>query len=419
MDRKIEARLVTRNRALLGIGALVVAGTLLYAYFEPGFGWTPATTAERLTVSEVRYGTFREYVPLTGNVVPRTTVYLDAVDGGQVATVYVEEGEIVSAGQPLVELKNTNLRLQVVAAEAQHAEQLNFLSQTSLIAEQARFRNQLELIEVDRQIDRLSREVGRRGPLVATGGASQSEIDDLTSELGYRRRARGALLEAQRVDEEFRVNQFAQMRVALDAMNRNLEIVRENLDNLVIAAPFSGQLTLLEAKVGESKAPGERIGQIDEPNAFKVSALVDEFHLPRVIVGQTATFELGDRVHELEVVKVYPEVRDRQFRVDLRFAGAPPELVRGGQTVQMLLEIGPPADTLVLGNGPFFEDTGGQWAFVLSESGDYAERRPVRFGRRNAQGIEVLQGLERGQRVITSSYGKFRDVGRIALNAGG
>jgi HlyD family secretion protein len=418
MDRRIEPRLVTRRRVLLGISALALAGALLYGYLEVDLGRFSVATADRLTVSEVRHGTFREFIPLTGTMVPRTTVYLDAVDGGQVTSVHVEEGELVGAGQPLVELKNTNLRLQVIAAEAQLAEQLNFLSQTSLIAEQTRFRNQLEIIEIDRQIDRLTRELSRRGPLIATGGASRGDIDDLAAELGYRRKARGALLEAQRVDEEFRVDQLAQMRVRLDAMNDSLEIGRQNLDNLVITAPFAGQLTLLEAKVGESKAPGERIGQIDEQNAFKVSAFVDEFYLQRVAVGQMATFEAGNRAHGLEVVKIYPDVRNRLFQIDLRFAGAPPELVRRGQSVQLQLEIGRPADTLVLANGAFLDDTAGQWAFVLSEAGDYAERRGVRFGRRNTESVEVLQGLRRGEHVITSSYERFRDVDRIAVRAG-
>jgi HlyD family secretion protein len=201
-------------------------------------------------------------------------------------------------------------------------------------------------------------------------------------------------------------------------MNEHLEIARQNLDNLVITAPFAGQLTLLEAKVGESKAPGERIGQIDEQNAFKVSAFVDEFYLQRVAVGQTATFEAGERTYELEVVKVYPDVRNRSLQIDLRFAGAPPELVRRGQSVQMQLEVGRPADTLVLANGAFVDDTAGRWAFVVDEAGDYAERRTVRFGRRNTDSVEVLEGLRRGEHVITSSYERFRDVDRIALRAG-
>lgn len=416
MDRRLRPGLVARYRAV-GIGAVVFAASALYTYFAVAFDRVSAAAAEELVVSEVAYGTFREYIPLTGTIVPRRTVYLDAVDGGQVASVLIEEGAMVAAGQPLVELKNTHLHLQVIAAEAQLAEQLNFLSQTSLLAEQARLRNQMELIEINRQIDRLGRELDRRGQLVAPGGVAQGEIDDLAADLAYRKKARGTLLEGQRVDEKFRVDQLGQMRITLDAMNKNLAIARANLDNLVIAAPIAGQLTLLDAEVGESKGAGERIGQIDDPSSFRVSAFIDEFYLQRVAVGQAATFEDGKRTHRLEVHKVYPDVRNRLFQVDLLFAGAPPELIRRGQTVPLQLEIGLPAEVLVLPNGGFYEDTGGQWAFVLSESSDRAERRPVRFGRRNTESVEVLQGLRRGQQVITSSYERFADVDRIDLRA--
>jgi HlyD family secretion protein len=417
MDRRIERRLITPQRVVAGIGVLVLLAITAYAYQRFGLSRTLTVGAERLTVSAVGYGTFREYIPVTGNVVPRTTVYLDAVEGGQVTNVYVEEGEVVTAGDELVALKNTNLQLQVIAAEAQLTEQLNFLNQTTLTAEQTRLRNQRELINIDYQIDRLERELARRRPLLPTGGASQGEIDDLEAELTYQQNSRAALLEAQRVDEEFRVTQVTRMRNQLDVMNKSLDIARENLENLVITAPISGQLTLLEANAGESKAPGQRVGQIDEQHAFKVSAFVDEFYITRVTIGQVATVDTGGRTYELEVVKVYPDVRDRQFQIDLLFLDATPDLIRRGQTIRMRLEIGQPADTLVLANGSFYDDTGGQWVFVVHDSGDYAERRSVRFGRRNPEGIEVLEGLADGERVITSGYESFMTFDRIQFRA--
>jgi HlyD family secretion protein len=219
--------------------------------------------------------------------------------------------------------------------------------------------------------------------------------------------------EAIRLDEEFRDNQIARMNAAQDAMNRNLAIARENLENLVIIAPISGQLTLLEANVGESKAAGQRVGQVDEVNAFKVNAFIDEFYISRVTIGQVATADIDGKTYELEVNKVYPDVSNRQFEVDLLFMTDPPAVIRRGQTLRMRLEIGQPADTLVVANGAFFDDTGGQWVFVVDPSGDYAERRSVRFGRRNPEGIEVLDGLEQGEEVITSSYESFLTFDRI------
>jgi HlyD family secretion protein len=198
-------------------------------------------------------------------------------------------------------------------------------------------------------------------------------------------------------------------------MNRNLSLARENLSNLVVTAPRSGQLTVFEANVGESKAPGQRIGQIDEQSAFKVSAFIDEFYLARVTIGQIATVDIENQTYELEVVKLYPDIRNRQFEADLAFVDDPPALVRRGQTVRMRLDIGQPSNTLVVENGAFFDDTGGLWVFLVGASGDIAERHAVQFGRRNPEGIEVIGGLSEGDRVITSTYENYMDFDRIQL----
>ena len=418
MDRRLERRLITPQRAALALGIAAFVAVAVYGYARFGTGRALTVGAERLTVASVAYGTFREYIPVTGNVVPRTTWYLDAIEGGQVTRVYVEEGELVTAGEPLVELKNTDLQLQVISAEAQAIEQTNYLTNQSQQAEQTRLRNRREFLDNDYRIDLATRELARLAPLLSTGGATQKQLDDLEAELAFRRNLRVTLLEVQQLDDEFRANQIPRMESALEALNRSLEIARANLENLVITAPISGQLTLLDANVGQSASRGQRLGQIDELNAFKVSAFVDEFYLPRIALDQTATVDIGREQFTLEIAKIYPDVRDRQFEIDLEFLGTPPALIRRGQTVRMRLEIGQPADILVLPNGAFYDDTGGQWAFVLGNSGDYAERRPVRFGRRNPEGIEVLDGLTEGDRVITSSYDSFMSFDRIDFRGG-
>ena len=418
MDQRIARRLVTPPRVALAAGTVLLVAVTAYAYLEYGLTRTLTVGAERVTVSAVAYDTFREYIPITGNVVPRTTVYLDAIEGGQITAVHVEEGALVTAGQPLVAFKNSNLELQVIGAEAQLTEQLNYLSTTRQSFEQSRLRNQRELIDIDYQIDRLTRELARRRPLVSTGGATKGLIDDLEAELGRYRALRGPVEQQVRLDEEFGANQLVRMSEALDAMNRNLSIARDNLSNLVITAPIDGQLTSLEANAGESKARGQRVGQVDELDAFKVSAFVDEFYLSRVVVGQLAEVEIDGKGYVLQVSKEYPGVRDRQFEIDLKFIGGASPQVRRGQTVRMRLEIGQPADTLVLANGAFYDDTGGQWVFVIDESGGFAVRRDVRLGRRNPEGIEVLEGLREGERVITSGYESFERFDRIRFEAG-
>src|SRR6476646_11469447 len=413
MDKRIERKLVTPQRIAIAVGAVLLVAVTIYAYVHYGLTRTLTVGSERLTVSKVSYGTFREYIPVTGNVVPRTTIYLDAISGGQVTEVHTEEGACVKAGEPIVTFKNTDLQLRVIATEAQTSEQLSQLATLRLSYDNTHLANLRTMTEAVYQIDRLERDLKRKRPLLATGGTTQGAIDDLESELARDRANLETAQEALRIEEEFRKTQLDRMNTAQEAMKQNLEVARENLENLVIVAPIAGQLTLLEANVGESKASGQRIGQVDEVGAFKVNAFIDEFYIARVTFGQTATVEIDGKSYELAVSKVYPEVTNRQFEVDLLFSGNPPAAIRRGQTVRMRLEIGQPADTLVLANGAFFDDTGGQWVFVVDPSGDYAERRPVRFGRRNPEGVEVLGGLKQGEEVITSSYESFMTFDRI------
>jgi HlyD family secretion protein len=419
MDRRIERKLITPQRIAIAAGVVVLLALSVYAYVQFGLTRTLTVGSERLTVSKVSYGTFREYIPVTGNVVPRTTVYLDAIGGGQVLAVHVEEGAFVKAGDPLVTFKNTDLELRVIQTESQATEQLAQLSTLRMQFDTTNLRNQRDYIDIEYQIDRLTRDLARKKPLVATGGATVGQIDDLEAEL---KRYQGWLVpakEALRLDEEFRANQIERMNTAQEMMNKNIAIARQNLENLVIIAPITGQLTLLEANVGESKASGQRVGQVDEVGAFKVNAFVDEFYISRVTIGQVADVDIDGKAYQLTVSKVYPDVTNRQFEIDMLFTEALPPGIRRGQTVRMRLEIGQPADTLVIANGAFFDDTGGQWVFVLDPSGDYADKRSVRFGRRNPEGIEVLDGLKQGEEVITSSYENLMTFDRIQFSEGG
>jgi HlyD family secretion protein len=419
MDKRIERKLITPQRIAIAAGAVALLALSVYAYVTFGLTRTLTVGSERLTVSKVSYGTFREYIPVTGNVVPRTTVYLDAVGGGTVTEVHVEEGAFVKAGDPLVTFKNTQLQIQVIQTESQAAQQLIQMSTARMQFDTTHLRNQQQLIEMDYQIDRLTRDLTRKKPLVATGGATVGTIDDMEAELKRNQSNRLIALEALKLDDEFRDNQIASMKSTQEAMSKNIAIARENLENLVIIAPITGQLTLLEANMGESKSSGQRVGQIDEVGAFKVNAFVDEFYLSRVTIGQIADVDIDGKAYHLKVSKVYPDVTNRQFEIDMLFNEEPPAGIRRGQTVRMRLEIGQPADTLVVANGAFFDDTGGQWVFVVDPSSDYADKRPVRFGRRNPEGIEVLDGLKDGEQVITSSYENLMNFDRIQFDKNG
>jgi len=315
-----------------------------------------------------------------------------------------------------VRLNNTNLQLQVINSEAQLSENLNRLTSTKLAFETTKLAHARELIDIQFQIEQSTQQLRRIQSLEGTGAIKRADIEDQKLQLDRLERMRGALTHASQVDEELQREQIRQLDITVAGLNRNLALARQNLENLVIKAPIAGHLTSLEAHLGESKAPGQRLGQVDQVDGFKVVALVDEHYLARVTAGQSATAEVGNDRHQMTLSKVYSEVRERQFKVDLAFDGETPAAVRRGQTLQLRLEIGASSEGgLVIANGPFYEDTGGQWAFVISSAGSDAQRRPVKLGRRNPESVEVLGGLSKGDRVITSSYESLKQFDRIEL----
>jgi HlyD family secretion protein len=416
MDRRVDATWFTRTRLAAIAISLAVAAAAIFGYVKYGVARTLTVSRDRLVISEVQSGSFHDYIPVTGNVQPRETVYLDAIDGGQVAEVFVEEGVMVAAGQPLVRLNNTNLQLQVINSEAQLSENLNRLTSTKLAFETTKLAHARELIDIQFQIEQSTQQLRRIQSLEGTGAIKRADIEDQKLQLDRLERMRGALTHASQVDEELQREQIRQLDITVAGLNRNLALARQNLENLVIKAPIAGHLTSLEAHLGESKAPGQRLGQVDQVDGFKVVALVDEHYLARVTAGQSATAEVGNDHHQMTLSKVYSEVRERQFKVDLAFDGETPAAVRRGQTLQLRLEIGASSEGgLVIANGPFYEDTGGQWTFVISSAGSDAQRRPVKLGRRNPESVEVLEGLSKGDRVITSSYESLKQFDRIEL----
>lgn len=416
MDRRVESTWVTRGRLAAIAICVAMAAVAIFAWLRYGVGRTLVIDADRVVLSTVESGAFHDYIPVTGNVQPRETVYLDAVDGGQVAEIMTEEGAMVTAGQPLVRLTNTNLQLQVINSEAQLSEQLNRLTSTTLQFEQTRLTHARELIDVQFQIEKSAQQLARIRTLSTTGAVKRADIEDAELELARLERWKTAVSHATAVDEKLQKEQIQQLDQAVSGLNRNLDLTRVNLENLVIKAPIGGHLTSLDAHLGESKVPGQRLGQVDQVESFKVVALVDEHYLDRVSSGQSASAEVGSERHAMQLVKVYPEVKERQFKVDLAFAAATPDSVRRGQTLQLRLELGASnSEGLVVANGPFYEDTGGQWAFVVSAAGGDAQRRIVKLGRRNPENVEVLEGLVKGERVITSGYESLQEFDRIEL----
>ena len=416
MDRRVEKKTPLSRKlmyAAAGLLMLLFAGWLVSTLLA---GRSLSVNSERIGVSEVSIGTFEDFIPLRGRLVPRSTVYLDAVEGGRVEEILVEDGAVVDAGDPIVKLSNTNLQLEVLGREAAVTEQLNFMRTLELQLEQNRLAHKRNLVEIDYQITRLTRSIGRQRDLAAKELVSQSTLDELQDELTYYQNRRAVTVESQTTDARLQEEQLRQLRSASTQLETSLALARRNLDDLNVRAPVAGKLSGFDVEIGESIERGGRLGQIDDPDGYKLNARIDEFYLGRVDIGQTASVTHNGRELQLQVAKIYPQVNEGQFEVDMTFDEQPAGL-RRGQTLQLRLTLGDNSDAILIPNGSFYQETGGNWVFVVAPDGSEAIKRTVRLGRRNTDYIEVLDGLEPGEKVITSPYTSFTGMDRLVLDA--
>jgi HlyD family secretion protein len=414
MDRAVPRRSPWPRRAIVA-GALAAVGVAGIIALRPTSARSQAVAGERLAIARVERGQFEDVVQIRARVAPLRTTFVDTSSGGQVESILVEDGARVEKGQLLCVLSNTALQLDLISREAQITEQLNNLRGLELDQEQTRLVHEREMVEVSYQIRRLTREIERAEQLVARGVTPSAELDDRRDELVYYRRRREVQLETRAAADRLQRAQLVQLRAAAAQLERNLEIARRNLESLKVSAPASGQLSAFTLEVGQSLAAGDRIGQIDDPERFKLIADIDEFYLSRVAVGQPAEVDLDGTRHALQVARIRPEVQNGVFQVELTFTGDAPTASRRGQTVQVRLVLGQPGEALLVPNAAFFHDTGGTWVFVVSSDRRHAVRRTVRLGRRNPQAIEVLDGLVAGEEIVTSPYTNFLDLDRLDL----
>ncbi len=362
---------------------------------------------QMLSISEVKMGEFNDYVRLSGSVQPITTVQLSPLETGIVERIVAEEGTQVKRGDVIVELSNNNLSMQILQSEADLAEKQNILRNTLISMEQQRLTLRQEQLQLDLDVQRKRRTYEQndelyRSDLLARETWLQSKED---YELSLKRRE--LILERQRQDSLYRTNQVVQMESDLSSMARNMQLIRQRVDNLKVKAPIDGEVGMLDVVLGQSISSGSSIGQVNDLSAFKVTAQIDEHYIDRITRGLTATFERQERNYQMTLNKVYPEVREGQFRADFIFAGEAPTSIRSGQTYYLNLQLGQPADALLIPRGAFYQSTGGAWVYVLDASGERAYRRQIRIGRQNPQYYEVVDGLQAGERVITSGYEDF------------
>jgi HlyD family secretion protein len=418
MDEKIENTGRKWKYISLGTAALIVIAAVIWAVMSLKGDRSFRVPADTLTISPVTTGTFEDYIPIRGSIVPRTTVFLDAIEGGRVDNVYVEDGDILKKGDLIISLSNSSLQLSVTNAEAQVAEQLNNMRTTELSLEQNRLNNKRTILDIKYQIENLKRDLEGDRQLGKEGFISKRDLLDKEKDLVYQQERLRLALESQVSDERMQKQQLEAQRDTSERLEKNLAVARKNLDDLNIRAPIAGKLSGFDAEVGQNIMPGGRLGQIDVPDQFKLQADIDEFYINRVDIGQSASYQHNGKTYSAEVKKIYPQVNNGQFQVDIQFTENQPPELRRGQTLQAKLTLGDESEAVLIPNGSFYQDTGGNWIFVVTSNGSEAVKRNIVLGRRNSSYIEVVEGLEPGEKVVTSSYSGYEEIDRLKIKTG-
>ncbi len=414
MDRKIEKKKWPPKRIALFAGSALFVAFVVYIFV---FGMSKSSLnvrAERLTVSEVVRGPFQEYIPVMGNVLPYYH-YLTADEGGTVEEIYLEAGSKLKKGDPIIRLGNTNLLINLMWREAEVFQQVNNLRSTRLEMERYRLQLSQQLALVDNNLQQQRRIYERYQELIKDDLISQHEFELAKDQYEYLVENKKLTIESQAKDLEFRQRQIEALESQVTRMESNMDIIRARLENLTIRAPVAGYLTSLDAEIGQTKQQGEEFGTIDTLEGYRIRAGIDEHYIARVEIGRKGEFEFSGKTYNLVVRKKYPEVRDGRFEVDMEFEEEEPSGITAGQTYHIRLELGDIAEAVLLARGGFSQTTGGNWAYVLNGSGDVALKRRIRLGRQNPEFFEVLEGLEPGEKVITSSYESFGNMERLVL----
>ncbi|HEX2585309.1 MAG TPA: HlyD family efflux transporter periplasmic adaptor subunit [Steroidobacteraceae bacterium] len=415
MDRPIFIPWWRRNQSMYLIIS-ICAALLLIASISTLFGKRERNIRLALnstTIASVEQGLFHDFISLRGGVVPRDTIYLDALEGGRVEKVFAQAGDTVVLGQPLVSLSNTALELDVLDREGRLVQSITQLQAYETQLEQNRVANQKTLADIDFEITRLQRALNRRESLLTDKLVSQESVDSLRDELDRAQKLKPMQIESNERQERLRQQQLPQNHAQAAKLQQDLLITHSKLDNLIVRAPATGVLTSMELKVGENRNRGERFGEITPDTGFKLMVSIDEYYLGRVHAGQHANIEWENKDWALKVTRVYPQVKNGTFVVDLSFDGTTPNHLLPGQTLQGRLSLGSDTPALVLPAGAFLERTGGDWIFILDSNGKAAHRRQIRIGRRNAEQIEILSGINPGERAMISDYTGLEKIERV------
>ena len=408
IEKKTGWRVAFTKKALpWWLGALL-AVFVIYLIARPN-NKTLRVDKDTVTISSAVKGEFNDYIRISGRVQPMTTIQLSPQEGGIVEKILIEEGSPVKAGDAILVLKNDNLDMQILNSEAELAEKENIQRNTQISMEQQKLNVRQNVLEYGVQVERLRRAYEQQKALYEDKLIAREEY--LKAEEDYRLAKQKYDLVCERAvqDSLYRSTQINRMEESLESMILNMQMIRKRKSNLVVKAPIDGELGLLDVVLGQSIAAGTKIGQINSVGTYKVEAQIDEHYIDRVVDGLEATFERQGETYSTLIRKVYPEVRDGKFKADFKFDGEQPDNIRAGQTYYLNLQLGQPEEAVIIPRGTFYQKTGGKWIYVVNKEGTKAIKREIRIGRQNPQYYEVLEGLEPGEKVITSGYDTFGD----------
>lgn len=409
MDRKIKKKKWTFKRiALYAVGLLFIS-FVSYSFFFADKRSKLNVDLEKITIAEVTHGVFQDFIPVTGGVLPSTTRYLDAREGGIIQSIEKETGDLVEIGDVIIRLTNSNLELSVLSQQASLYEQINRSTTTRLSLNQNDLNQQQRLAEIDMQLGLLEPQYRRFKSLYEKDLISKREFEEVEESYKYNMKRKELTYVSYQVDSTARMRQLLELDASETRMRQSLEGVNRILDNLVIRSPIVGQLATPDHELGQNIVRGERLGQIDVVGSYKVRVRIDELYLPRVDIGLKGSFSQSGTDYELVITKIFPTITEGRFEVDMEFTGDQPESIKRGLSVRIRLELGDSAHRLLLPMGGFYKDSGGNWVYLLDESGNRAVKTDIKLGRKNSEYFEVTGGLKEGQKVITSSYDHFGD----------
>jgi HlyD family secretion protein len=408
MDKIIEKKKWTpRKIATIVLSALFLL-FILYLLFFRDRQSRLYVNAGQLSIAEVQLDRFQEFIPVDGVVHPKTTIYLDAVQGGTVEQIYVDDGADLNRGDTILKLLNIDMELRYMDQETRMYDAINNLQNSKVSLERSKYMRQLDISKLLSEIDRAKLDFERKQKLYDEALISDQEFEDAQRDYDLTMKQLEISLDLQRLDSISMVDQTYQINNSINRMRNNLDLISKNLENLYVRAPQAGKLSSFIAEIGETKSPGQRLGQIDiMDEGFKLRANIDERYVSTVHIGQEAEFDFAGSTYQLIITKIYTNVIGGAFQVDLEFSGEQPAALKRGQTVQMRLKFSSPREAVIVRRGGFFQETGGNWIYVVDPSGSFATKRNIRLGRQNANFYEVMDGLEPGEKVIISSYNAF------------